>query len=181
MTTHRHALTDAQWAIVQLALPSGRRGPQSTLGDRNFIDAVLYRASTGIAWRDLPERFGAWKTIYNKFARWSHFGHWKRIFKALQLRVDEDGVIIDSSIVRAHQDAAGGKGGSKAMLWVALEVASPRRSTHSSTRKAGRSTSKSHPVSSTNPRQQKTSSVSTPGARKSSQTRATTRTRSGRA
>ena len=52
---------------------------------------MLYRASTGIAWRDLPERFGAWKTIYNKFARWSHFGHWRRIFKALQLRVDEDG------------------------------------------------------------------------------------------
>jgi putative transposase len=181
VTNHRHALTDKQWTLVHLALPTGRRGPKSRLGDRNFIDAVLYRAKTGIAWRDLPERFGAWKTIYNKFSRWSHLGHWERIFKALQLDVDEDSVIIDSSIVRAHQDAAGGKGGSKAMHWVVLEVGSPRRSTPSSTRGAGRSTSNSRQASSTSRPSQRTSSGPTRAARKSSQTRGTTRTPSERA
>lgn len=175
MTGHRHALTDAQWALVQLALPD-RRGPDSKLGDRNFIDAVLFRAKTGVPWRDLPERFGPWKTIYNKFAAWSHRGYWAKIFKRLQLHVDEDGVIIDASVVRAHQDAAGGKGGSKVMHWGVLEVDSPRRSTLSPTRRVGRSTSKSRPASSTKRPSPKRSSPSTVAATKSSGTPATTPT-----
>lgn len=122
MTNHRHVLSDAQWALVQLALPTGRRGPKSRLRDRNFIDAVPYRAKTSIAWRDLPERLGTWKTVYNKFARWSYQGHWAKIFKALQIHVDDECVIIDSSIVRAHQDTAGGKGGIKTTHWVVLEL-----------------------------------------------------------
>ncbi len=56
-------MSDGQWAMVSLLVPS-RRGPKPTLDDRTFIDAVLYRARTG---RDLPERFGSWKTIYNRF------------------------------------------------------------------------------------------------------------------
>lgn len=121
----------------------------SRLGDRNFVDAVLFRAQTGVPWRDLPERFGPWKTVYNKFAMWSHRGYWERIFRALQLDVADDGVIIDASVVRAHQDAAGGKGGSTAMHWGVLEVDSPRRFTLSPTRRAARSTSKSRRDSST--------------------------------
>ena len=139
---HRHALTDEQWKRLQDVLPTDRTGRKSRHGDRQFIDAVLYRANTGVAWRDLPERFGPWKTVYNRFANWAKRGWWARIFKALQIRVDKTGSIVDGSVVRAHQDAAGGKGGSSEMLWAALEEVFRPSSTPSSTRKAGRSTSR---------------------------------------
>jgi transposase len=106
---------------VQRVLPPQHFGPASKLGDRLFIEAVLYRAKTGLPWRDLPERFGPWKTIYNRFSNWSQKGHWATIFTELQLELDDTGSILDGSVVRAHQDASGGRGGSKAMLWVALE------------------------------------------------------------
>lgn len=153
---HRHALTDPQWAMVRLVLPA-RRGPEPKLDHRTFIDAVLFRAKTGIPWRDLPERFGSWKTVYNRFALWSHRGYWARIFRALQLEVDDGGVIIDASVVRAHQDAAGGKGGSSATLWVVHEVVSRPRSTRSSTRRGARFTSSSRQANSTSRRLQKRS------------------------
>lgn len=125
----RHALTDKQWERLQELLPNQRPGPESKLGDRVFIDAVLYRAKTGCPWRDLPERFGPWKSVYNRFYNWADRGAWLRIFEALQLDVDESGSIIDASVVRAHQDASGGKGGSNAMLWATLEAVFQRRST----------------------------------------------------
>lgn len=139
---HRHALTDEQWAKVAAVLPLQQRGPAATRGDRLFIDAVIYRASTGVAWRDLPERFGPWKSVYNRFRNWSRRGHWELIFKALRVEVDEEGCIVDGTIIRAHQDASGGKGGSKETLWDVHVVGSLRKSTRSSTRKAGRSTSR---------------------------------------
>ena len=74
------------------------------------MDAVLYRAKTGLPWRDLPERFGPWKSVYNRFPNWARKGHWATIFKDLQLKIDEMGSIVDGSVVRAHQDASGGKG-----------------------------------------------------------------------
>src|SRR6185436_15215822 len=114
-------------------LPTQRPGPVSKLGDRQFIDAVLYRAKTGVPWRDLPERFGPWKTVYNRFSRWAKRGVWRKVFKALQLQVDETGSIVDATIVRAHQDAAGGKGGSSTMVWVVLGADSPASSTSSRT------------------------------------------------
>ena len=163
---HRHALTDEQWELVRAALPA-RRGPAAKRGDRLFIDAVLYRGKAGIPWRDLPERFGPWKTAYNRFAEWSHRGLLAAIFEALQLEVDEDGVMIDATVVRAHQDAAGGKGGSAATLWVVHVVDSPRRSTRSSTRRGGRCTSRSRQASSTSQRSPSRSSRSTHGAKRS--------------
>jgi transposase len=135
---HRHSLTDEQWKRLQKVLPATRRGPKSS--DRLFIDAVLYRAKTGMAWRDLPERFGPWKSVYNRFGNWARRGLWSQIFKALQLEIDDVGSIVDASVVRAHQDAAGGKGGSDAMLWAALEEVFRPSFTSSSTRKRGRST-----------------------------------------
>ena len=139
---HRHALTDEQWARLRELLPKKRQGPRSKLGDRQFIDAVLYRAKTGVPWRDLPERFGPWKTIYNRFANWADRGAWLRIFKELQLEVDDVGSIIDGTVVRAHQDASGGRGGSNAMLWAVLEEVFRPSSMPSSTPKGARSTSR---------------------------------------
>lgn len=145
----RHALTDEQWERLQKVLPEQKRGPAATRGDRVFIDAVLFRAKTGLPWRDLPERFGPWKSVYNRFNNWSKRGHWALIFKALQLEVDETGSIVDGSVVRAHQDASGGKGGSSAMLWAALEEAFRPSSTQPSTPRRGQSTSRSRRASGT--------------------------------
>lgn len=139
---YRHALSDEHWERLRKILPKRRQGPASKLGDRVFIDAVLYRGKTGMPWRDLPERFGNWRTVYNRFSNWARRGVWEKIYKALQLDVDETGSIVDASIARAHQDAAGGKGGSRATLWVVRVVDSPRKSTRSSTSKAGRSMSR---------------------------------------
>ena len=139
---HRHALTDKQWERLQELLPDQRPGPESKLGDRVFIDAVLYRAKTGCPWRDLPERFGPWKSVYNRFYNWADRGAWLRIFEALQFDVDESGSIVDASVVRAHQDASGGKGGSNAMLWAALEAVFQRRSTPLSMLRRGPSMSR---------------------------------------
>lgn len=140
---YRHALSDEQWERVQAVLPTRRRGPTSLLGDRLFIDAVLYRVKTGIPWRDLPERFGPWKTVYNRFNNWSRRGLWAQVFNALQTSRVRRGSIMDASVVRAHQDAAGEKGGSNVMLWVEVVEDFPPRSMRSSTRRGGRCTSPS--------------------------------------
>ena len=139
---HRHALTDEQWLRLQAVLPRQRFGPRSKIGDRQFVDAVLYRAKTGIPWRDLPERFGPWKSVYNRFGNWSRRGVWKQVYKALRVRADKAGSIVDGSNVRAHQDAAGGKGGPRSIVWVVVEEASRPSSTSSPTREADHSTSR---------------------------------------
>jgi transposase len=79
--------------------------------------------------------------VYNRFYNWADRGVWEKIFKALQFDVDETGSIIDASVVRAHQDASGGKGGSSSMLSAALEEAFQRRSTPLSMLRRGPSTS----------------------------------------
>jgi len=145
----RHALTEEQWLRLQKVLPEQKTGPASTLGDRQFIEAVLFRAKTGMPWRDLPDRFGPWKSVYNRFNNWARRGHWATIFKELQLEIDDVGSIVDGSVVRAHQDASGGKGGSSEMLWAALEEVFRPSSTPSSTRNQGRSTSRSRKVKGT--------------------------------
>ena len=78
--------------------------------DRRFVEAVVWIARTGVPWRDLDERFGAWKSIYNRFRNWALRGWWPDIFRDCEIR-EEIASILDASIVRAHQDAAGGQGG----------------------------------------------------------------------
>ena len=140
---HRDALTDAQWRRLQPVLPIQKAGPAAIRGDRLFVEAVLYRARTGLPWRDLPERFGPWKSVYNRLSNWAKKGYWEAIFRALQGEEDDTGSIVDGSVVRAHQDAAGGKGGSNEMLWAALVEAFQPSSTPSSTPRRARSTSRS--------------------------------------
>jgi transposase len=86
----------------------------------------------------LPERFG----VYNRFNNWAKRGLWRRIFDASRFEEEPIASILDASVVRAHQDASGGKGGSNAMLWAALEEVFQPKSTPSSTRKRGRFTSR---------------------------------------
>jgi transposase len=100
----RHAITDSEWGRVKDLLPT--RGPAAD--NRLFLDAVLWVARTGAAWRDLPERFGNWNSAWRRFDRWSRAGVWHRVFAALQ-DPDTEWLLMDSTIIRAHPCAAGAK------------------------------------------------------------------------
>ncbi|QQR43660.1 IS5 family transposase [Myxococcus xanthus] len=108
----RHELSDAEWSSIEPLLGS-RSGPPLKRGDRDFINVVIWRVKTGVQWRELPERLGHWKTVYNRFHRWAKTGRWEAIFKALRLDVDVLGSLADASVVREHQDASDGKGGGR--------------------------------------------------------------------
>jgi len=108
----RHALTDDQWSTIRARLPQ-RRGPRSDEEDLNFINAVVWIARTGVAWRDLDHCFGRWQPIYNRFRRWSRREWWLDIFRGTEIEEDV-GSILDGSVVRAHQDSAGGRDGTNA-------------------------------------------------------------------
>ena len=110
----RYGLRDDQWEKIQDLLP----GRADTVGvtaraNRMFVEAVLYRYRAGIPWRDLPERFGDWKNMHRRHRRWSEGGVWQRVFEHLAGDADNEYAMIDSTIVRAHQHAAGAKGGTK--------------------------------------------------------------------
>ena len=82
--------------------------------NRLFVEGVLWIVRTGSPWRDLPEQFGAWNSVFRRFSRWSRKGVWQRIFDALSADPDFEYLILDSTIVRAHQHASGAqKGGLK--------------------------------------------------------------------
>ena len=138
----RHRLSDDEWDLIKDLFPAPAATGRPPRCRRQIVNAVLWILRTGAPWRDLPERFGPWKSVYNRFSNWARKGHWATIFRELQLEVDETGSIVDGSVVRAHQDASGGKGGSDAMLWAALEEAFRPNSTPSSTRRRARSTSR---------------------------------------
>jgi transposase len=111
---HRHELTEKEWTRIRPLLPR-RSGPPSRRGDRNFVNAVLWIAKTGAPWRDLPRRFGNWKPVFNRFDNWSKGGKWESLFQELASN-EVDVAILDASLVRAHQDSCGGRGGSKKTL-----------------------------------------------------------------
>ena len=105
----RYEISDHQWSRISSLLPqqAGSAGRKAA-DNRLFINAVLWVARSGAPWRDLPERFGKWNSNYRRFRRWAQDNVWKQIFDALQ-EPDLDWVMIDSTIVRAHQQAAGQK------------------------------------------------------------------------
>ncbi len=133
----RHALTDKQWEAIE-PLGAGKEGDCGVTGKDNrlFVDAVVWIAKTGAPWRDLPERFGHWDTVYKRFNRWAKSGRWQAIFEALSIDVDPTLLMMDSTIVRAHQHAAGALKKGEAKHWVAPEEDSPAKSTHLETREA---------------------------------------------
>lgn len=110
----RDVLSDAQWLRIENLLP-GRVGHVggTARNNRLFLEGVLWIARTGSPWRDLPEKFGYWGNVYVRYNRWCLSGKWTQIFTALSDDPDFEYVMIDSSIVRAHQHASGGKGGLK--------------------------------------------------------------------
>jgi putative transposase len=111
----RYMLTDDLWAALAPHVEQAKRhkgGQPPALPDRMFFEALLYLARTGVPWRDLPGEFGRWDAVYNRFRRWVASGALRRLFEALTDNPafgDVRRVLIDSTIVRAHQHAAGAR------------------------------------------------------------------------
>lgn len=108
----RGDLTDAQWALLEPLLPTSATGRPPSRSKRTLIDGIRWRVRVGAPWRDVPERYGPWQTVYDLFRRWSRNGAWAQILDALRSRADAAGLItweinVDSTVVRAHQHAAG--------------------------------------------------------------------------
>ncbi|WP_234331366.1 IS5 family transposase [Streptomyces mediolani] len=111
----RHELSDAEWEFVRPLLPVSLRG-RKRLDDRRVLNGIVWKFRTGTAWRDVPERYGPWATLHTRFRRWAADGTFDRMLRAAQAKADAAGdvdwlVSVDSTIVRAHQHAAGARKG----------------------------------------------------------------------
>jgi transposase len=116
----RGELTDEQWEKLSPLLPPEKpRTGRPAKNHRLIVNAILWIVRTGAPWRDLPERYGPWRTVASRFYRWQKAGVWLHVLEALQQQSDAAGEIdwekhsVDSTIIRAHQHAAGAKGGKK--------------------------------------------------------------------
>ena len=107
----RFDLSDEEWAVLEPLMPTARKTARAD--DRTIMNAIFYVLRTGMPWRELPERYGSYTTVYNRFNRWSRRGIWKLIFDALASKSRDSLYLIDSTIVKAHRAASGAKGGSK--------------------------------------------------------------------
>lgn len=115
---------DGQWERISRHIIGDARTRGSTgHNNRLFVEGVLWIVRTGAPWRDLPEVFGNWNSTFRRFSRWSAKGVWQRIFLAMADDPDFEYLILDSTIVRAHQHAAGAKKGLKIRPLAALEEA----------------------------------------------------------
>ena len=112
-----YELSNSQWDRIEGFLP-GRQGWAGVTAkdNRNFVNGVLRVLRSGAQWKDLPAQFGNWKSVHKRFTRRARAGIWQRIFQALLDDPDNRRAMIDSTIVRAHQQAACGKGGAKVKL-----------------------------------------------------------------
>ena len=119
----RYELSNQQWRRIEALLP-GKKGDPGRTGDDNrlFVNGVLWVLRSGARWSDLPERYGKWKTIHKRFSRWAKGGVWERVFESLTGDPDNQYLMLDTTLVRAHQQAATGKGGTKIRLWGAPEA-----------------------------------------------------------
>jgi transposase len=114
----RYELTEAQWRLIAELLPGKAGDPGRTGADnRLFVNAVLWVLRSGAHWHDLPPRYGKWKSVHTRFARWAKNGVWERMFEALIKDHKNEYLMLDTTLVRAHQQAATGKGGTKTRLW----------------------------------------------------------------
>ena len=114
----RYELTDNQWNRIEALLPGKKTDVGRTAKDnRLFVDAVLWVLRSGARWADLPQRYGNYKSVHKRFTRWSQKGVWNKVFDVLTQDSNNFYLIIDSTIVRAQQQAATGKGGIKTRLW----------------------------------------------------------------
>ena len=120
MTVRRHELTDAEWErLAPLLPPEKPKTGKPNKPHRPIVNGILWKLRTGAPWRDLPARYGPWETGYTRFRRWRLAGVWDRALAAVQARGDAVGKLdwslhfMDGTVIRAHQHAAGAKGGTR--------------------------------------------------------------------
>ena len=117
------ALRDDQWERLKDFVPGGRKGKRGPrANNRLFLDALLWMARSGGRWRDLPERFGGYQSVKRRYYRWIEMGALDAMLAVLSREADLEWLMIDSTIVRAHQHAAGArkvKGGRMPRAWAA--------------------------------------------------------------
>jgi len=134
-------LSDAEWARIEPLLPRGRRGAHR-VDDRRVISGIVHMLRSGARWRDCPAAYGPYTTIYNRFNRWSRQGLWFTIFEALTGHSGIYGLAaIDSTHIKAHRSAAGGKGGPSSKRSANPAAAKQASCTRSLTAKADRTSS----------------------------------------
>jgi len=108
----RMVLRDDQWERIAPLVPGKVGDPgRSGTNNRRFVEAVLWIARVGAPWRDLPEGYGNWNAVFQRFRRWAKGGVFEKIFDALSADADFEYVIVDGTIVRVHQHGTGAKGG----------------------------------------------------------------------
>jgi transposase len=112
---HRGDMTNEQWNKLEPLLPKRANRGRPRGDDRSVINGIVWVLRTGAPWRDVPERYGKWPTIYSRFQRWRKAGVWERILGQLQADSDQAGQLdwelhlVDGTVIRAHQHAAGAK------------------------------------------------------------------------
>ncbi len=123
-------LSDAEWNRIEPLLPKGRKGAHR-VDDRRVVSGIVHMLRSGARWRDCPEVYGPYTTVYNRFNRWSRQGIWSDIFYALTGSTGIYGSMsVDSTYIKAHRSAAGAKGGPSTTP-SAVRVADKRpKSTH---------------------------------------------------
>ncbi len=123
-------LSDEQWARIEPHLPTDVRGVERE-DDRRVISGIVHVLKCGCRWCDCPPEYGPAMTIYNRFVRWAERGIWENLFRKLAGNGRcTNTQMIDSTHVKAHRSASGGKGGSRNRLLVAREAGATRRSMH---------------------------------------------------
>ena len=121
MVGRRYDLTDVEWLVIEPLLPRKWRGVKR-VDDRRVLNGIFWVLRSGAPWRDLPERYGPYTTVYNRFNRWRKAGLWDRLMDEITKAYDGNVQMIDSSIVRVHQHAAGAKKGVQIVAWAVLEA-----------------------------------------------------------
>jgi transposase len=112
----RYELSDVEWECLSPHLPAVMTGGRPRVDDRRVLNGIVWKVRSGAPWRDVPPRYGSWQSVYTRFRRWALDGTFTRMLAGIQTRQDAAGdvdwlVSVDSTIVRAHQHAAAGKGG----------------------------------------------------------------------
>lgn len=114
----RYELTNDEWVRISELLPPERTGKKGRPGkdNRSMLNGMLWIARSGAQWRELPNYYGSWKSVYSRFCKWRDDGTLEKVYRALSADADMENVSIDSTSVKVHQSANGGKKGQNQRL-----------------------------------------------------------------